>query len=258
MRRFACLVLAAGLGCGATPDPAPTPPPAPEAAADRFHQSFDDATAPTTPDAAEFPPEKTLAGKSTAAVVADVRAAWDGIRFDGPDGKLATPRVTVRTAAGDFEVTLDPAAAPNHVRNFLALAKVGYYDGLVFERVVRQESVATDGSRTRFEFVTAGCPAGDGGRGHGHVGYFLKPEFGDRPHAEGTVGFWREDDDTSAGTRFYIMLGPCPAMDGKYTVIGKVSLGLEVVRAIAAAPVLEPDLERPAAPMLIRGIDRQP
>lgn len=256
-RSTACLILFAVIGCGKQ-ETAEVPPPAPPAV-DRMNVAFDEATAATPPQDTPFAPEKTLTGKPTADVVADVRKAWDTIRFDGPDGKTAPTRATIRTAEGDIEITLNPDAAPSHVRNFLALAKVGFFDGLTFERVVRQETVGLDGSRTRYEFLTAGCPLGDGGQGKGHIGYFLKPEFNEKiPHEEGTVGYWREDDDNSAGTRFYIMLGPCPPMNGKYTVIGKVTLGMEFVHNIANSPVRDPDYEKPVAPVVIRQIVRQP
>ncbi len=250
-RAIGCLTALAVIGCGKR-ETVEAPPPAPPAV-DRMAVPFDDATAAAPPQDTPFAPEKTLAGRPTADVVADVRRVWDTIRFAGPT------RATIRTDAGDIEVTLNPDAAPNHVRNFLALAQVGFYDGLTFERVVRQETVGLDGSRTRYEFLTAGCPLGDGGQGKGHIGYFLKPEFDEKiPHEEGTVGFWREDDDNSAGTRFYIMLGPCLPMNGKYTVIGKVTLGMDAVHAIANAPVRDPDYEKPVAPVVIKKIDRQP
>src|SRR5205823_5555492 len=94
--------------------------------------------------------------------------------------------------------------------------------------------------------------------GQGHIGYFVKPEFSDLTHDEGTVGFWHEETDDSAGTRFYVTLGPCPAMDGRYTVIGKVSRGMDVLHKIAAARTKEPEFERPAVPTVIRKAGPRP
>ncbi len=259
-RRIAGILVLAAVGCGkeavtSNPPEAESTP----AVADRMRVPFDVATAVPPPQDASYAVEKTLSGKSTAKLIGDVREAWDTVRFEGPDGKLAPTRATISTDSGNFEITFFPDAAPNHVRNFLALAKAGFYDGLVFERIVRQETVATDGTRNRYEFLTAGCPLGEGSTGKGHIGYFLKPEFSDKfAHEEGTVGFWREDDENSAGTRFYIMLGPCAPMDGKYTIIGKVTLGMEIVHAIANAPVREMDYEKPVTPVVIRKVDRQP
>ncbi len=211
------------------------------------NQSFEQATT-AAPGESLPPPERTLADQPTAALNLAVRKAWDDIKLNGPD----PVRVTLTTDAGEVEVTLFPDVAPNHVRNFLALAKVGYFDGLVFERVVRQEAVSADGTPSKVEFLTAGDPTGEGNPGLGHIGYFLKPEFGDLTHEEGTVGFWHEADDDAAGTRFYVTLGPCPVMDGKYTVVGKVSRGMDVLHKIAAGKTREPEFERPVTPAVIR------
>jgi peptidyl-prolyl cis-trans isomerase B (cyclophilin B) len=264
MRRTVSSVLvglAAVIGCGRggvveeraeqPSAPAETAGTSPAAHLD-WNQPFDQAASPVGPAGSLPPPERTLSGKPTAALQLAVRKAWGEVKFTETDGKPDPVRVVLDTDAGEVEFTLFPDAAPNHVRNFLALAKAGYYDGLVFERIVRQEAVAADGTPLRIEFLTAGCPAGEGEPGQGHIGYFLKPEFSDLPHEEGTVGFWHEQDDDSAGTRFYVTLGPCPGMDGRYTVIGKVSRGMEVLHRIAERRTREPDFERPVVPAVIR------
>jgi peptidyl-prolyl cis-trans isomerase B (cyclophilin B) len=244
------------VGCGKEPvaeKPAEPPAQAAESSpAPRpdLNQPFDQAATTAAPDESLPPADRTLAGKPTAPLQLAVRKVWDAIQLpDRPDEPV---RVVLTTDLGEVEITLFPDVAPNHVRNFLALAKVGFYDGLVFERVVRQEFVAAGGEKTRIEFVTAGTPDGVGLPGTGHLGYFLKPEFSDVTHTEGTVGFWRDDADASAGTRFYITLGPSPLMDGKYTVVGQVSRGLDVVRAIADRPLAAPEFERPESPVVIR------
>lgn len=249
--------LAATVGCGdgqtpsggegvvaetSPPPAAPMPPAKPD-----LNQSFEQA-ATAAPAESALPPERTLAGKPTAALHLAVRKAWGEIKLNGPD----PVRVTLSTDAGEVEFTLFPDVAPNHVRNFLALAKVGYFDGLVFERIVRQEAVSADGAPLKIEFLTGGCPTGEGNPGRGHLGYFLKPEFSQLTHEEGTVGFWHEADDDAAGTRFYVTLGPCPAMDGNYTVVGKVSRGMDVLHKVAAGRTREPEFERPVVPTVIR------
>lgn len=249
------LTAAVGCGDGRTPsggegvvahtDPAPDAPPTPTKP--DLNQPFEQATTAAPGDSAP-PPERTLAGKPTAALHLAVRKAWDEVKLNGSD----PVRVTLNMDAGEVEFALFPDVAPNHVRNFLALAQVGYYDGLVFERVVRQEAVSADGAPVKVEFLTGGCPTGEGNPGQGHLGYFLRPEFGDLTHDEGTVGFWHEADDDAAGTRFYVTLGPCPVMDGRYTVVGKVSRGMDVLHKVAAGRTREPEFERPAAPAVIR------
>lgn len=225
--------------------PADTTPAKPVAAAVKLDESFEQATTNVLPAGFALPPDTTLAGKSAAKLADDVRAAWPTVKLDG------TPRATIETEHGSIEITFDPAAAPNHVRNFLALAKAGYFDGLVFERVVTQAFVNTDGGTDLLEYVTAGCPLGDGTPGRGHLGYFVKPELTDVKHAEGTVGFLREEDGATSGTRFYVTLGPHPPLDGDGVVIGKVTRGMDVLRKIADAPPKEPGSELPAKPAVM-------
>ncbi|MFO0849031.1 MAG: peptidylprolyl isomerase [Gemmataceae bacterium] len=251
--------LVAVVGCGQSEQTASAPPsetPPQTAVTTRLALPFDQACVTSAPTDSLPPPEKTLTGKPTAPLQQAVRAAWGQVTFTETAGKPDPVRVVLNTDAGEIELTLFPDLAPNHVRNFLALAKVGYYDGLVFERVVKQQAVSTDGTTVAVEFVTAGCPAGDGTPGRGHLGYFLKPEFNDLTHGEGTVGFLREEDDASAGTRFYITLGKCPVMDGKYTAIGKVTRGLPAVERIAAAKTRDGEAERPETATVIRSVNR--
>ncbi len=130
----------------------------------------------------------------------------------------APPLVTVETEKGSFKFVMFPNSAPNTVNNFIALARVGFYDGLTFHRVEP-------------DFVVqGGDPNGDGSGG---PGYDIKAEFNSRPHLEGTVAMARGEDPDSAGSQFYICLGPQPGLDGKYTVFGQVTEGMDVVKKIA-------------------------
>src|SRR5262245_8749063 len=136
------------------PEPAPTQESAPAlaeaagspAAADaRWRQSFREATRDASQDdeppfGSERPPDVTCTGKPTARLLQEVKRAWDAIPLVNDEGQCLRYRVTLDTEQGDIELTLFPAWAPNHVRSFLALAKVGYYDGLVFDRVLHQVS----------------------------------------------------------------------------------------------------------------------
>lgn len=254
-RRYALLAVLGFAGCqpAVPPENKPAEPPAvatPEkpAVAANLDESFEQATTNVLPKGFELPPDRTLAGKSAAQLADDVRKIWPTIKLDG------TPRATIETDHGAVEITLDPAAAPNHVRNFLALTKAGYFDGLVFERVVTQAFVNTEGATDLLEYVTAGCPLGDGTPGRGHLGYFVKPEVSELKHAEGTVGFLREADGSTSGTRFYVALGPNPPLDGDGIVIGKVTLGMDVLRKIADAPAKEAGSELPAKPVAMKKV----
>ncbi len=245
-----------------TPAPAvanaPAPPPG---QSDRYNQTFEEATTTRAPDGFALPPANTLNGHLSTRILLAVRDEWPQIRFPDADGKPAPVPVAFDTEAGSVEITLFPEYAPNHVRNFLALARVSYYNGLVFDRVIRQEFVSDGGGKTRLDVVTGGCPVGTGEAGAGHLGYFLRPETSGLAHDEGTVGFVRTDDPSSACCRLYICLSSAPILDGQFTSIGKVTQGLEVIKTIAARPVKDPanypESEQPKTPVRIHKIERK-
>ncbi len=213
---------------------------------------FAEAIVPTIPDGVQVPPpDRIQTGKSTGVVYREVRETWDQVVVQG------RPRVKVSTEHGDFHITLDPTIAPNHVRNLLTLCQVGYYDGLQVDRIVHQESQDAQGGVRRLDLIQLGCPQGSGDPAVGHLGYWLKPELHDSVrHGEGTVGFWHGIDPESAGVVLYITLGPAPLLDGRFTVIGQVSDGQDVVRRIANQPTQDttvyPDYERPRRRIGIR------
>jgi len=120
-----------------------------------------------------------------------------------------------------------PDKAPEHVRNFLRLAELGVYDGTTFHRVVKGFVVQTGAMNTR-------GPLTEKQRKYVHT---LKPEFSDTPHVKGILSMARGDDPASATTSFFIVTGPAPSLDGKYTVFGRVVDGLPVVEVIDQAPV---------------------
>lgn len=125
---------------------------------------------------------------------------------------------------GKIIIEFFPENAPKTVRNFVKLAKEGFYDGLTFHRVVPN-------------FVAqGGCPKGDG---TGDAGYNIEAEFNTRPHKTGTVAMARSQDPNSASCQFYICLAPQPRLDGKYTVFGQVLEGMEVVKKIQIGDVME-------------------
>jgi peptidyl-prolyl cis-trans isomerase B (cyclophilin B) len=118
---------------------------------------------------------------------------------------------------GSIQLEFFPDVAPATVANFIKLAEAGFYDGLTFHRVEPG-------------FVVQG---GDpNGTGTGGPGYNIKAEFSSKPHLRGTLAMARAADPDSAGSQFYICLGPAPFLDGKYTVFGQVKSGMEAVDAI--------------------------
>jgi peptidylprolyl isomerase/peptidyl-prolyl cis-trans isomerase B (cyclophilin B) len=118
---------------------------------------------------------------------------------------------------GEITIELFPGDAPKTVANFVALAKKGFYNKLTFHRV-----------EPGF-VVQGGDPKGNG---TGGPGYTIKAEFNAHKHVRGTVAMARSTDPDSAGSQFYICLGPASFLDGKYTVFGSVTKGMDVVDGI--------------------------
>jgi len=261
------LVVGAGLaGCGKREVEAPgkesavVSPGANGAAAvvpdPRLCQPFAEATLPEPPED-QILPYVTLTGKSVGKLYEDTIKMWDQVKFVTPQGKQLAYQATLNTEAGEIDIALLPEIAPNHVRSFIALAKVGYYDGLVFERTIRDQSEEKPDNKV--ELLRAACPLGTGNPGLGSIGYWLKPEFSEQlKHEEGTVGTCLSETPDTGACRFYITLSRAPVMDGNRTVFGKVTRGLDIVRRISTQPLLNapefPDGTRPEHPIAIRKV----
>jgi peptidyl-prolyl cis-trans isomerase B (cyclophilin B) len=118
---------------------------------------------------------------------------------------------------GEIKIEFFPEDAPKTVENFVTLTNKGFYDGLTFHRV-----------EPNF-VVQGGDPKGNG---TGGPGYKIKAEFNKQQHLRGAVAMARSNDPDSAGSQFYIVLAPAHFLDGKYTVFGKVTSGMDVVDKI--------------------------
>jgi peptidyl-prolyl cis-trans isomerase B (cyclophilin B) len=141
--------------------------------------------------------------------------------------QLASYRAVLETSMGAITIAFMPDKAPEHVRNFLRLAQAGVYDGTSFHRVVRDFVVQTGALNTRGPLT---------GRQQKLV-HAMQPEFNETKHEKGIVSMARGDDPASATTSFFIVTGPAPSLDNKYSVFGRVVDGLDVVEKIDAAPV---------------------
>jgi peptidyl-prolyl cis-trans isomerase B (cyclophilin B) len=229
---------------------------------DPLHQPFTKATrqGEDPPAECQRPPDVTLTGKSVFKLYQQVVRQWETIRFVTPDGKKVAYSATLETALGPIDIDLRPDLAPNHVRNFVALARAGYYDGLFFDRIYHDESV--EDPKERFDEIEAGCPLGTGEPGYGSIGYWLNPEFNPTEkvtHEEGTVGACHGFEKDTAACRFYITLCKFPNLDGNFTVFGKVTRGLDVARKIYEQPlILSPqdvdNSRRPEKPVVIQKV----
>jgi cyclophilin family peptidyl-prolyl cis-trans isomerase len=224
----------------------------------RLKQPFAEATRAEPPADWPRPPDTTLSKKSVGKLYTEVKAAWDGIAFVNEQGQQLDYRAVLDTELGPIEIVLRPDLAPNHVRSFIALARAGYYDGLVFERTVHEQ--LSERPDDVLDIIEGGCPLGLGDVGLGSIGYWLKPEFSkDAVHEPGSVGAARGEEPDSAACRFYITLNKPPAyLDGHYTIFGKVTKGLDVARKVFEQPVLQsdeyPEGDRPVKPVVIRKV----
>ena len=157
---------------------------------------------------------------------------------------MANPIVTITMENGDvMKAELYPDIAPNTVNNFISLVKKGFYDGVIFHRVI-----------SGF-MIQGGDPEGSG---MGGPGYCIRGEFDhngfDNPlkHNEGVLSMARAMDPDSAGSQFFIMHKTSPHLDGEYAAFGQVFEGLEVVNRIANEPT--DYMDRPKADQRIRSM----
>ena len=131
---------------------------------------------------------------------------------------------------GVIAFELYPDLAPQTVRNFVALAREGFYDGLKFHRIIRDF------------MIQGGCPHGEG---TGGPGYCIKGEFDDNEHENdlsherGVMSMARSSDFNSAGSQFFICHGDPNFLDGSYAAFGMVTDGMDVVDELAETPVTD-------------------
>ena len=129
-------------------------------------------------------------------------------------------QVQLQTSAGDIHLDLLPDVAPEHCKNLIGLIRIGFYDGLIFHRVI-----------SGF-MIQGGCPEGTG---TGGPGYKVDAEFNDTPHESGILSMARSADPNSAGSQFFICLGKHAYLDGQYTAFGRATDdSMKVVEAIGA------------------------
>jgi peptidylprolyl isomerase len=133
----------------------------------------------------------------------------------------------LETTQGPVTIKMRPDLAPGHVARIKELVKQGFYDGIVFHRVI-------DGFMAQ-----TGCPHGTGTGGSGKK---LKAEFNDAPHVRGTVSMARAANPDSGDSQFFICFADARFLDGQYTVWGEVTSGMDNVDKIKRGePVMNPD-----------------
>jgi peptidyl-prolyl cis-trans isomerase B (cyclophilin B) len=167
--------------------------------------------------------------KPSAAELQKAAQAVDVDRF--------TYELTLDTSAGPIRLALDATSAPGHVRNIVALAESGFYEGGCFHRIIKGF------------MIQGGCPEGTG---TGGPGYKIPAEFNATPHEPGVLSMARTNDPNSAGSQFFICLEKVPHLDRQYTAFGRAAdaASLDVVRAIGTVRTGAGD--RPVEPVTIR------
>jgi peptidyl-prolyl cis-trans isomerase B (cyclophilin B) len=135
----------------------------------------------------------------------------------------------IETKFGEIEIEFLSEKAPGHVKNFLDLARKGFYDGTTFHRVIPGF------------MIQGGCPntkdakASKSAHGTGGPGYTIKAEFNDTLHKRGVVSMARAQDPNSAGSQFFICVADSSFLDRQYSAFGRVVRGIEVADKIVSA-----------------------
>jgi len=142
--------------------------------------------------------------------------------------KMAETTAVIETKFGNLELKFFPDVAPNHVKNFIDLAKKGFYDGTIIHRVIPGFMIQGGDPNTKNPDRSK--------HGMGGPGYTVKAEFSDKPHKRGTLSMARAADPNSAGSQFFICVAPASFLDKQYTVFGEVVSGMEAADKIVSAP----------------------
>jgi cyclophilin family peptidyl-prolyl cis-trans isomerase len=147
---------------------------------------------------------------------ADVDAAVADVDFENKNYQIE-----LDTSEGKILLDLDPTHAPGHCKNMIGLAKIGFYDGLIFHRIIEGF------------MIQGGCPEGSG---MGGPGYQIPAEFNSTPHVAGTLSMARSQNPDSAGSQFFICLGTQAFLDNQYTAFGQTAddASMEVVSKIGS------------------------
>jgi cyclophilin family peptidyl-prolyl cis-trans isomerase len=171
----------------------------------------------------EKEPAVALFGKSRRA---EVDEALKDVDFS-----KNTYQVEFETTMGKILLDVYPDVAPGHSKNLIGLTKIGFYNGIIFHRVIAGF------------MIQVGCPQGTG---TGGPGYTIKAEFNSKLHEAGVLSMARTNDPNSAGSQFFVCLGRVPHLDNQYTVFGKTAdkASLDVVLKIGNLPTGSGDRPR--------------
>jgi len=142
--------------------------------------------------------------------------------------KMSETTAAIETKFGTIELKFFPEVAPNHVNNFIELAKKGFYDGTIFHRVIPGFMIQGGDPNSK--------EADKSRHGMGGPGYNVKAEFNNKSHKRGILSMARSQDPDSAGSQFFICVGDALFLDRQYTAFGEVTSGMEAVDKIVGLP----------------------
>jgi peptidyl-prolyl cis-trans isomerase B (cyclophilin B) len=146
---------------------------------------------------------------------------------------------TMKTSEGDIVLELFDEDAPKTVSNFKKLASDGFYDGLIFHRVIGDF------------MIQGGCPEGTG---MGGPGYTFEDEINDHKVVRGALAMANAGPNTNGSQFFIVTADACPWLDGKHTVFGQVTSGMDVVDEISNVET-DPRNDRPRDPVMIESVE---
>jgi peptidyl-prolyl cis-trans isomerase B (cyclophilin B) len=160
-----------------------------------------------------------------------------------------TPRAVIETRFGEIELEFLSDKAPGHVKNFLDLARKGFYDGSTFHRVIPGFMIQGGDPNTKDKTASRDR------HGTGGPGYSIKAEFNDTPHKRGVVSMARSNDPNSAGSQFFVVVKDSNFLDRQYTAFGRVTRGMDVADQIVNAPRDARDNPKDRVDMKVRVVE---
>ena len=143
---------------------------------------------------------------------------------------MANPTITFVTTLGTFSAEMLEDAAPKTAGNFMKLVRDGYYNGIIFHRVISGFMIQGGDPQTKDESLENLWGTGD-------PGYKIKAEFNDRLHVRGVISMARSADPDSAGSQFFVCLGDADFLNGQYTAFGQLSGDDDALGDIGDTPV---------------------
>ena len=163
--------------------------------------------------------------------------------------KMSETKAVIETKLGNIELKFFPDVAPNHVNNFIELARKGFYDGTTFHRVIPGFMIQGGDPNSKNPDRSK--------HGQGDPGYKVKAEFNDKPHKRGTLSMARAGHPDSAGSQFFICVADSPFLDKQYTVFGEVVSGMDLVDKIVNQPRDRSDNPNDRVEMKVKILEKQ-